>query len=327
MSEVDFDGYLNEQLSAEPAADEPVEAVAEETPEASAEVARDESGRFKAADTDETPEPEVAAEPEPELILGKYKTTEDALKALEHSQREIGRLGQELGELRQQVSKPDEPRYDLSDADEADDPATAQAYAVHALRQGDEIAYRKALGAWAQMDQVGAMDFHARRISAEQEQRIQAQLGPSLASANQIAERESLGEAVDGVLSRHTDFAEVIGSLDEARVQEIVANGFPTQVLAGLNGSTADKTAVFETLYRWVKSERADQTAAVTKEQTEQTLAQKAQAVVASASTSNVETADESPRVTIPGYDGTLDEFHKMLSNPSPTSWHSRGGQ
>ncbi len=326
MSEVDFDGYLNEQLGdVDPA---------EQTDEAATEtVARDEQGRFTAAaeetpaETEETPaEPEQTQEPE--LILGKYKTQEEANKAHEHAQREIGRLGQELGDLRKQVQAPPEQEYDLSGADEVDDPALAASYAVHALRQGDEIAYQKAIRSWAELDQVGAMDFHARRVGAEQEQRLQQQFGPSLENARQAANRDQLGGAAERVAARRPDFNDVIGSLTEQRVAEIVESGFPTQVLRGLQGGPQEQEAVFETLYRWVKSEQAEHVASVTQENDQATLAQKAQAAVASASTTAVDTTDDSsPHLQMEGFDGTLSEFHKLILAPSPTSFKTRGGQ
>lgn len=325
MSEVDFDGYLNEQLGDVDPAEQTDEAAAEDA------VARDEQGRFTSegapAETEEAPA-ETEEPQEPELILGRYKTQEEANKAHEHARQEIGRLGQELGDLRKQVQPPqqEQQEYDLSGVDEVDDPALAASYAVQALRQGDEIAYQKAIRTWNELDPVGAMDFHARRVGAEQEQRLQAQFGPSLENARQAANRDQLGGAAERVAARRSDFNDVIGSLTEERVAEIVNSGFPTQVLRGLQGGPQEQEAVFETLYRWVKSEQSEHVASVTQENDQATLAQKAQAQVASATTTAVDTTDDSPPLHMEGFDGTLDEFHKLILAPSPTSLR-RGGQ
>lgn len=289
----DFDGYLNEALAEEPV--EPAEPEAEAAPETPADdTPRDEQGRFT----------------QKELIAGKYKSVEELEKAYEHAQRKLGEMGQRLGALENQP----EPVYDFSQVDD-DTYANPQLAAQHALvakQQGDALAYERIIQSWGEYDPLGAARFDARLAAAEQ----MAQVQPQIQSAQQFAHQNELQSALGAVASRHEDFNQVVGSLDEDRLTEIVQGGFPTEVLAGLTGGAASKEAVFETLYRWVKAEQADTIARassdVSASHEAETRQAKQQAAVASATSA-------------PTAEGTgskeLDSFYEFMAQPSATNW------
>lgn len=309
MSETDFEGYLKEQFSDEPQEQEqetPVteEVVAEETPKQPVE---------------ETPA-------EPELILGKYKTVEDALKALEHSQREIGRLGQELGELRQQTQQPQAPRVpvDPSTVEDAfvQNPAAArqaaQAAATRALEQGDRGVYEQIIETWGQYDQFGALRFDSARQTAELKLSLAQEIQPQIQTAQSYAEQQATLAAENAVRARHPDFAEVVGNLDEARAQQLIQEGFPVEALHWANGSQAQKEALLETLYRWNKPVQAETVSRATTEAAAEAAAESRQAKqVAAVASASSQPASE----TISEDDKKLQEFYDFLKAPSPTSW------
>lgn len=139
----------------------PPEPVSEEQP---ATRPRDEKGRFAspASDQDEEPTDHVPAEPEPELILGKFKTPDDLAKAYQEAEAAMRRAQQEAAEARrlaeqQQVQQqpPPQPEFQQQynwDEIIAESPRMAAAMAYQA---GDQFALERAARAW-EMDEPGA---------------------------------------------------------------------------------------------------------------------------------------------------------------------------
>ena len=132
---------------------------------------------------------------------------------------------------------------------------------------------------------------------------------------------------MDAVRSSHDDFVEVVGTLNEDKLSEIIQGGFPSQVLEGLNGNMQSKQAVFETLYRWAKSDlsgalsTAAQTAVA--EQQAQARAAKIGAAVATATTGT----EAAPPAPVEGQVATLlgEEWDDMKSSRSvEKAWTGR---
>jgi hypothetical protein len=311
----DFESYLTEQFTdgepqeepqvVEAAADPIEEEVAPETPDTSVA---------------ETPEP-VA---EPELILGKYKNVEDALKALEHSQSEIGRLRLEVGELRNQQPAPPPAPVNVDAVEDAftTNPAAArqqaQSLAVQALQQNDHGAYERILEQWSQYDGFGALRFESARQAQVAQQQALAQIAPQVQTAQQYADQSASEAATRAVTARHADFEQVVGDLaDEARVQQLVNQGFPMEYLAAARGTQAQKEQLLETLYRWKKAEQIEVAAAAAPVVAEQAAAEAKAAKVAAATAS----ASSTPAIEETPEDQELQAFYDFLKAPSPTSW------
>lgn len=310
MSEVSFEGYLAEQGLDNPGAiDEPqVEPQQEvvETPVA------------------EEPAQVVDTPQEQSLLAGKYKSAQDLEAAYKNLEREKGRLAQELGEWRQQAQQtPQTPvNPDVVEEAFATNPVgarnAAQQAAQQALDQGDHLAYEQIVETWGQYDQFGALRFDAARQAAEAQKTLMAQWQPQVATANQYAEQQANLQAEIAVKNRHADFETVVGDLaDETRVRQIVDAGFPVALLQGANGSQADKEALLETLYRWVKSEQAETAQVVSAEIAAETQAANKQAKQQSA----VASASSTPVIETPSEDKELEAFYDFLKAPSPTSW------
>jgi hypothetical protein len=301
MTDIDFDSYLDEQ-TAEP--------VTEETTD---EATTDDGQPRNADGTFATTEP---AEPEAPLLAGKYRTPEALEEAYKNLEREKGRLAQELGDARR--VEPEPPQYDLSGVDEsiADNPQLAAQYAWAAKQQGDQLTYERIVQAWGEQDPFGAARFDARVAAWETNQETLRQVQPQIETAAAHAQQTELATALESVAGRHEDFATVVGSLDDTRLAEIIQGGFPKEVLAGLTGPQANKEAVFETLYRWVKAEQTDllhQATAHANAQAETAAReQKQQAAVANAT---------SPPASEGTGDKELDDFYKFMIEPSPTNW------
>jgi uncharacterized protein (DUF2249 family) len=125
----------------------------------------------------------------------------------------------------------------------------------------------------------------------------QAQIQPQLAQAQQVAEAQQLEQAMQSVASKHEDFADVIGTLNEERAQEIVNGGLPPSLLQGLQGNQQAKEQVFESIYRWVKADLSEafKTAAAeaSTQQAEENRQAKVDATVASATTTTPDAVEE----------------------------------
>lgn len=293
----------------------------------------------------ETTEPE-AVEPSEPLIFGKYKTQEAAEEGFKNLEREKGRLAQEVGELRQAVPQvPQVPQVpvDPSSVEDAfqQNPAAArqaaQSAATRALQQGDTQAYEQIIETWGQYDQFGALRFDGSIRASESARQIAAQIAPQVQTATQYADQHANEAATRNVQTRHPDFSDVVGDLaDENRVSQILEAGFPPQLISAANGSQAEKEQLLETLYRWVKSEQAENVSRATTDAAVETAAQnrttKQQSAVASASSQPASEGTSGNDEVLPfaaGPQVTKDQFFEFLRSPSPTSWadHRPTGQ
>lgn len=254
-------------------------------------------------------EPETEEVEEPDDVanyLAKYGgDVDEALKAAVEAQKVIGRQGAEVGELRKVAQQVDElralveaqnepqyeeppPQYDPGSIDEylAENPQHIPALARQAIDAGDGFLYQRALAAWGELDQVGAMDFHARAVSDAAIERLREEMAPAVQSAQRAETTNQFAAAYETVASRHEDFAMVMNAITD----ETIA-GFPKSVIGALQtGDQATKQEVLETLYRWTKTEQAgslSQAASAAVAQTQQdSRAARQNAAVASTTTS-----------------------------------------
>jgi hypothetical protein len=243
-----------------PTAEEPEEPPAEEA----------DTGEEVAAPEEETTD-EPGLEPvdeqpaEEPLLAGKYKTVDELEKAYDELQVKLGEQGAEIGDLRalrdefsqlrDQITQPETPPYDPGSIDEflVDNPQQIPALAQQAIDTGDGYLYNRALAAWSEFDNVGAMDFHARKVSEANMAQLRAEMQPALQQVEQVQTTNQFVAAFEAASAKHEDFTQVMNAITE----ETIA-GFPKTVLGALQtGDAASKQEVLETLYRWTKAEQA----------------------------------------------------------------------
>lgn len=274
-------------------------AVEEDAPVVEEGRQRDEQGRFVAAEEEETP-----------LLAGKYKTPEELERAYVEAQSVIGRqsdevkaareLKQEFETLREQLTSPAAPQYDPGSLEaffEAN-PQQIPAVAQQAIDTGDGFLYQKALAAWGELDQVGAMDFHARAVSDAKIAELREEFKPALQGVQRINTTNEFAAAYEAAAKSHDDFSAVLGSITQETL-----NGFPPEVLGALQtGDQTSKERVLETLYRWAKAEQAgnlsETATAVARQEQENSRAARQEATVASTTGSQ----DREPKSGIDAY-------------------------
>lgn len=207
---------------------------------------------------------EQQAEEVSALLAGKYKSAEELESAYNALQLKLGEQGAELGQLRaltEEVSSlreavaPQQPRFDATEIDDylGANPHQIPALARRALETQDIALYPRVMAAWAEIDSVGAMDFHARAVARAELSTLRAEMAPVLEGMQRRQVSDQFADAFETKAHEHDDFAQVIGSITEDKIA-----GFPPEILATLEtGDQASKERVLETLYRWTKAEQA----------------------------------------------------------------------
>lgn len=235
-------------------------------------------------------------------------------KRLKDKDAHSAKLGNELGELRKQVSqieKPAEPQYDFSGVDEViqDNVDLAPQIALAALQQGDAIGYERAIRAWGEIDPFGALRFEQHQHGVALQQQLAAQTAPVQQQYEQQAVQNRVRTATMNVANRISDFETVMSGIDITNEQ------IPIGLLQGIeNANTAEGS--LEALYYWAKGRNTSLTAQasqrVSAEYAVEQDQQKKAAAVASASSATV-TEDT-------GDDDELNAFYQAFRAPSPTS-------
>lgn len=287
---------------AERAGIEPPEAPAEEaetaeetevtTEETSTERARNEKGQFTTTDTGEL------EEPEPKLLAGKYKDTDALEQGYEELRQQFNARDAEVSELRalreqfdqfrEELSPRETPQYDPSSLDDflTTNPHQIPVLAQQAIDANDGYLYQRALAAWGEIDQIGAMDFHARKVSEANMAQLREELAPTLQGVQRMNTNNEFAAAYETAAQKHDDFTPVMNSITQTTL-----DGFPKEVLGILQtGDTASKERVLETLYRWTKAEQAgnltEAAESAARQTHEESVAARQDAVVASTTTS-----------------------------------------
>ncbi len=264
----------------------------------------DETGRVPAS----RPEEAVAAADEPAAEEEAPSEEPAAVEAapepdrLEELNQKLGQLINENAEMRRALSEQPEPQVQPQRLDEGtvtwfdeyteQDPGGA---AYWALTQQQPMLYDRAIRSWYDQDPVAAGRYE-RQVEQAQ---FAAQLEQKSAPQQQAASRQQMEDAMSAVAARHDDFGQVLGTLNEEKIADIVKSGMPAEILErGLAGSREDKERVFETMYRWVKADMAGQLAEAAAQaqakSSEEARQAKIDATVASASTTTPPPVEES---------------------------------
>ena len=310
--------------------------------------ARDpETGRFVGEDADE-PQPEEPREEETppqaeeegdeddeqsyvieldedlEQLLDKYDgDVGKALKALSESQRLIGRQGNELGEVRRELSQLKE-MLEATAEQRANPPLNYQPYrndiddnpqglVWEAMERGDGQTLHAALKAWGEIEPFEAAMFAVNLQQQLSQEAAQAQQGyqPSANPADVHPEVE-LEAAMAEVVQRHPDVEKFLPSLGG------IAEEFPT--LKGLlqDGNPAQKAGAFEDLVKIAKSRSGETSNAAIRravvKQSEEVAKEKADARVVSASRRSPKSED-TPKNAIEEFDEVFDQAASRYMN------------
>lgn len=210
-------------------AEEPEVAPAEE-PEGDEPAATPEAEPEVEPEPEPEPEPAPAAEvdyielaPETEEYLQKYGgDVNEALKAAANAQSLIGRQGNEVGELRaeltelrealtqQQYQAPQPYRTPLPDPEEADEDELVAAYssiAYEAIERRDAATLGQAVEAWGEIQPFQASQF----LSRLQQQAY----ANELAALQQQGTTDVLAEQMQELQQRHPDLASRVDEIGE----------------------------------------------------------------------------------------------------------------
>ncbi|GIV03972.1 MAG: hypothetical protein KatS3mg015_2802 [Fimbriimonadales bacterium] len=200
-------------------------------------------------------------DPEALSVLDKYDgDLNKALSALKESQSLIGRQGNELGELRQQLAE----LVELVQANQAnsmlfapyrnsleDDP---QALVIEVLERAqqtgyfDEETYAEAIVAWGEEDPFGAARLDAQVQFAKQQA---AAIAAQQQSAIGLQQDGDLKAEMAAVVQRHPDVEKYLPAVGE------IAKEFPTLRASMAHGTAAERAKAFEELVRIAKSRAA----------------------------------------------------------------------
>ena len=288
------------------------EETAEEEPEApSEEDTVEEEASDESPEDGEEGELVLELDPDLEAILEKYDgDLNKALKALGDSQSMIGRQGNELGDLRQQISQLTEavqqrvqqpltpafaPPYQNS-LDE--DP---QGLVIEVLERSaaglpfDERTYESAIAAWGEEDPFGAARLDAQVAFARQQAAAQAQQEQMAVPAE-----KELEQAMATVVQRHPDVEQYLPAIGD------LAKEFPTLRDSMDKGTPSQKAQAFEELLKIAKSRSGDTSREAIKrvviKTQEEVRKEKADAAVISAKNTTAASAQEP---------SDLDLFHR----------------
>ena len=219
--------------------------------------------------------------------------------------KKVGQLVNENAELRRaqeqqpQYEQPQQPPLTHMDGfDEWADQNPVQAVQWAADNKQPHL-YDRAIRAWYDQDPIGAGRYERQIEQQALMQNITQQVQPQLQAAERMAVNNDIAQAINTVASRHSDFAQVVGVLDEAAVAKIMESGLPAGVLANaLQGSQAEREQAIETVYRWQKAEMAGTFEAATADdaqrQADEAREAKLDAFVGSATTTTPDAVPES---------------------------------
>lgn len=257
-------------------------------------------------------EPEVA--PEPELILGKFKTQAEMIESYKALEQKLGdperldlenrKLRDELDEIRGLISQP-EPQYDQGAVDRLIEDNPGQAAAI-AYQAGDTYRFQEALTAWKDTDPFAAAVWVADIRREDEMARLRQEYESRIEASAQETQSAQFNRAWRDVSTKFPDVEQYADAILEA------AQSAP-EIISGLqSGAFADKTRVIENLYWLAKGRKADSLAAVATEmaagQKEERRQEKVDAAVTGASSTSVQPEEKS---------ATEKFYERMLTGPN----------
>lgn len=292
------DGYQPAD-AAEPA--EPEEAAGEA--ERAQERPRDELGRFTATDADRAAEDEQAAaledaeEQVEEAPAGRYRTLEEAERAKREADQVIGRMSNELGELREMVRQmqalaaqpPPQPApYMTQDAlaDAIDENPIL--IADQALRTGDQQFLERVVNTWRESDPTSAQLWVETRQAQRQAYEAAQRAEQAVSAAAGRQSQDAIAQAWTQLQAELPDLEQHRGAItaEAQRIADTTGRNLVTEMLnSGDPGQIRD---ALETLYYRARGRGSDTLAEAARSAAREHVAEsqraKAEAVVASAS-------------------------------------------
>ena len=225
-----------------------------------AERPRDDQGRFTAKEQETEPEKPA----EPELILGKFKSTDDLIKSYQELEQKLGSQGNELSQALQHIDQrfaefeeEPEPVNVTTLQEELDaNPARIPTVARDAYQRGDQQALNAVLVSWEYHDPAGAKAFE-REIMLDMFRKEQQQ-------AQQVAmTREQENRSV------MQEFTQAHPDLDAvAPVMQQIVNDYPSIGRLLVSQDTRERREGLEALYS-LASRRASDNATAENRQTD----------------------------------------------------------
>ena len=257
---------------------------------------RDEKGRFVPAADETTTPPETApaeAAPEPaqtaELILGKFKSNEELAAAYRELEVFRGQQANEIGELRRQVEQVREQTAPQPQPTTYDTEAIADHFAEHptailpaiqqAYENDDRTLVYLGIRALEDVDPVLAEGLRIEIAKRDAVSEMSEQVRPAMAQAEN---QEFQGRAQE-LAARYPDIGDFVAGSDIAALAE----QFPLQKRAIVEGSSEDRFSAIESLYLIHRGRATDNltdtTRKVARETAEQAAALREEGFVASA--------------------------------------------
>ncbi len=262
---------------------------------------RDEQGRFLPKE-DAQPEAEGETEQPPDLILGKFKSYDDVIKAYAELEQHAGGLRNEVGELRSLVedrfeqlqNKPPQPQFDLDEMIE-ENPAQAVEFA---WRSGNEPALRKALASWDEIAPGMSSVWIENKQLAAKLSALEEQQKPILQTNEEQQRLNVVAQAYATLEKQYPDFEEHRQAMGVAAAELAARNG-ESYVDKMLNQGTPESVAeALEYLYLKARDRQGANLAEVSRElareHVQNTNRAVNEAIVASATTTSGEAAKPS---------------------------------
>lgn len=232
---------------------------------------------FQAASGAEAPEeptvseptpgaPAAPAEPEHELILGKFKSADDLAKSYQHAESKLGELGSKVGELEAKLAQyeqhqPEQPQLELSeqtvswfDEQAAQNPQAAASWAVQNDPSG--VLYHRAMDTWYEIQPRAAANFEWQLQAQSLKAEIAQTLGQTLQPLAKSQAEQNFTAAFQSVKSKFPD-------LDQHAEQLMaIGNEYPDMLQTLRSGRREDAERVLEGLYAISKMRGASAPAA-----------------------------------------------------------------
>lgn len=262
-----FDAAVEAQIAA--ATGEPEPASEPERTDGRLTRERDEHGRYKPA-AEAAPEPEVEPEPVAADPLAELKAQYEA--RLAEKEFLIGRLSNEVGEVRAAQQAQQAPVTPAGFADQiVESPSLGATYAAQALQQGNWELYDSVIDAWSEVDPRAARKYERQVNVWLASQQVAQATEPLAASARETQNTQALANLTD----RYSDFPQVISTLE-------AEGNIPSPLTRALQEapSQAAYEEALDTLYNFLKGKQAGPLAAQVREASEAERAEARQAKV-----------------------------------------------
>lgn len=180
-------------------------------------------------------EPKIPKQDFGDLILGKFKSSEDMEKSYQELERRLAEQGKELGQLRQQLQTTQVPQSSLEAMLERD----PQQAAVWSLQNNQPHIYEQVMDYWFENDPKNAARFESQILLAQERERWEQVIQP-LQRTTGSAE---MNQAFRSVSRQHPDITNHLESMLS------IARESPYLTEALTKGTQDSREKVIEQLY------------------------------------------------------------------------------